>query len=117
MSDYESHSGKLKVIERFPEETFDQLCRRIWVSNGMSEDKYEPYSLMHDLPGFEPKYLIVGETLYEIIDHKDHGEDEDSFVRIHENPDNTLSFHTRFYNGGTYLLEMLEEGVEKLKKK
>ena len=31
MSDYESHSGKLRLVEAKENETFEQQCKRLWV--------------------------------------------------------------------------------------
>lgn len=44
------------------------------------------------------------------------GQHQDGYVDIASKDDDTLSFHTRFYNGGTWLGEMIEYGLSKLKK-
>lgn len=41
-------------------------------------------------------------------------DESDGFMNITPNEDGTFDFHTRFYNGGTYLAEMLEEGLNEL---
>jgi hypothetical protein len=41
-------------------------------------------------------------------------EDYDSFMEISKNADGSYDFLTRFYNGGTYLGEMLDDGFKEL---
>src|ERR1035437_8043277 len=111
MSDYESHTGKLRIAEPMNNETFEEKCKRLWVENGKSIEDYDKGELFCD---FYNKYLNVGGKIWEIFDHEDLGEEEDSFCNMHDNKDGTFSFHTRFYNGGTCLSEMLEGEVEGL---
>lgn len=112
MSDYESHTGKIKKVEPRENESFEQLCRRLWVDNGQEIEQYKDEG---DLFGeFYEKYLNVNdESVWEIVDHEDNGDDEDSFCKLHDNKDGTFSFHTRFYNGGTCMSEMLEYELKK----
>lgn len=113
MSDYESHSGKLKLLKRNEDETFEAQCQRLWLENGKD---LENYDYKNDLFNeFSKKYIKHGDDIYEMIDYENL-EDEDSFCRINKNEDGTLSFHTRFYNGGTWLGEMIEYGLNKFKK-
>ena len=114
MSDYESHTGKLRKVEPKENETFEQLCKRLWIEESQKGDEYteadyEEGSLFGD---YHEKYINDNdESVWEIFDHKDLGEDEDMFCRIHDNKDGTFSFHTRFYNGGTSLGEMIEDEI------
>lgn len=41
-------------------------------------------------------------------------EDLDNFMDITQNDDGSYSFVTRFYNGGTHLGEMLDDGLKEL---
>ena len=112
MSDYESHTGKLRKLMPLEGETFEEQCQRLWLENGGHEDEYKPGELFSE---YYEKYLNVNDTVWEIFDHEDLGEDEDMFCKLHPNTDGSYSFHTRFYNGGTYLAEMLSDEIEKLK--
>jgi hypothetical protein len=94
MSDYEQHSGKLRKIYPEEGESFSVMVERI----KLSDDE------------FEENYIVDEENLYEIFDHVQEDE-EDSFCRITPLPDGTLYFITRFYNGGTYMGEMVQDGV------
>jgi hypothetical protein len=67
------------------------------------------------------EYLLNEESEYYF--HKDSGilfevltiDDEyDSFMELKPNSDGSYDFVTRFYNGGTHLGEMLDEGFEDL---
>lgn len=108
MSDYESHTGKLILLEPKDGEDFKEQCKRLFLQNGGELEEYNDYSDLFS--EFYNKYLYINEGIYQIIDHKELGE-EDMFCKIHKNDDDTYSFHTRFYNGGTCLSEMLEDGM------
>lgn len=114
MSDYESHTGKLKKVLPNENETFEQLCKRLWIENGkQNESDYEEGSLFSD---FSEKYINQKDKfVWEVFDHEELGEEDDMFCNIHDNKDGTYSFHTRFYNGGTYLGEMLEDEIKNIK--
>lgn len=60
------------------------------------------------------RYFTAKGKLYEITELKDIT--YDSFCEITENIDETYSFVTSFYDGGTCLSEMLEDGIISLKK-
>lgn len=117
MSDYESQSGK--IMQHHPRwfadniiERFEDLCKRLWVENGMLEEEYKEGKLFEV---FYEKYLCVKDTqVWEILEVEDL-EEEDSFCRLHDNKDGTYSFHTRYYNGGTCMSEMLEDEIKTLK--
>ena len=119
MSDYESHSGKLRIVEAKENENFEQLCKRLWIEESQKDDEfeekfveenYEEGSLFEDYK----KYFDVNGKVWEVVEHKELGDEDDMFCKIHDNKDGTLSFHTRFYNGGTCLSEMGIEALEKL---
>ena len=111
MSDYESHSGKLRLVEAKENETFEQQCKRLWIENGQDESEYEEGELFSE---FYEKYFHVKGRVWEVFEHEEFGDDEDMFCRLHDNKDGTLSFHTRFYNGGTCMSEMVEDELEKV---
>lgn len=114
MSDYESHSGKLRLVKPLENETFEEQCKRLWVENGKEGEYFNVGEFFDEL--YE-KYLNVNDKLWEIIEHKEYGDEDDMFCRLYDNKDGTFSFHTRFYNGGTYLTEMVTEALERLEKK
>lgn len=110
MSDYESHSGKVRLLYLNPGETFEEQCLRLWLASGKEEKDYSKGELFSE---FGEDYLKVGEQIWEILEHEDLG-DEDMFCRLQDNGDGSFSFYTRFYNGGTCLTEMIEDEIKKL---
>ncbi len=107
MSDYESHSGKIRKVFPQVNENFEQLCKRLWVENGQKEDDYDKEQLFDE---FYEKYLKINNEIWEVVEHEDL-DDEDMFCRLSRNSDGTVSFHTRYYNGGTCMSEMIEEAL------
>lgn len=112
MSDYESHSGKIRILEPNKNETFEDQCKRLWVENGKLIESYDKGELFNE---FYEKYLRINGKIWEVFDHKSLGDDDDSFCRIHDNKDGTFSFHTRFYNGGTGMSEMIADELKDMK--
>lgn len=111
MSDYETHSGKIKKLIPFENESFEDQCKRLWILNGELEDEYDEGFLFEK---FYKKYLnIKDKEIWEIFDHVDYG-DDDMYCRLFKNNDDSYSFDTRFYNGGTCITEMLEDELKKL---
>lgn len=119
MSDTEFHSGKLLKIEKPESVTFEEFCKQLSAKNGVTElDSYNDSwydQLMCDFLT-QSKYFIdkKNEMFYELVDHYK-SEDSDSFMKLFNNSDGTISFVGSFYNGGTCLEEMLEEALEKHK--
>jgi hypothetical protein len=110
MSDYESHSGKLRLVEAKENETFEQQCKRLWVENGEPEENYEEGELFSE---FYEKYFQVKGRVWEVFDHEE-SDDDDTFCKLNMNGDGTITFHTRFYNGGTCMSEMVEDELERI---
>ena len=118
MSDYESHTGKLRKVQPQENETFEQLCKRLWIAEAQKGDEYteEDYSEGSLFSDFSEKFLNQNdEFVWEIFDHEELGDEDDMFCKIHDNKDGTYSFHTRFYNGGTYLSQMIEDELINIK--
>lgn len=114
MSDYESHSGKIRKVQPQDNELFEDTCKRLWLENGKSEEDYCEGELFNE---FYKKYINVNdESIWEIFEHQDLGEEEDMFCRLHDNKDGTFSFHTRYYNGGTCMTEMIADSLEEKEK-
>lgn len=122
MSQTEYHSGRMKRIQIPEGKNLTDFCRDLLFDEGITEmptwssdwvevfrDRFDGYNKNRD------EYLIVGESLFKMIDHKETDE-EDYFMNLTENSDGTISFHGQFYNGGTCFSEMIEEAIEKLNK-
>lgn len=107
MSDYESHSGNIRQIPRLENESLDNVRRRIWAER--NPDKEFNNDDFDDQ--FHDEIFRIGTELYEIYDHEEH-EHGNAIVQMHPNGDGSFKFYTHFYNGGTYLGEMLAEGIK-----
>lgn len=116
MSNMETHFGKLRKVELPENHTLEDWCREKCQDKGITEissynDSWEEQFRDH----FHEKYFIVNGEVWEVFDHI---ESEDGYADIMiPNPDGTITFFMEFYNGGTCLSEMIEEGLERLKQK
>ena len=116
MSQNESHFGKLRKVQLPTNWNLEDWCRAKCETVGIIEissynDSWEEQFRDH----FHEKYFISNGTVWEVFDHI---ESEDGYADIMiPNEDGTITFFMEFYNGGTCLSEMIEEGLERLKKK
>lgn len=118
MSSMESHVGKLRKVQRNEGQSIEDWCREKCEDNGvpsMLPELYDSWqeTLKYHLDFYETYFFIDGEV-WEILDHRDL-DDSDTY-EMTPNPDGTISFIMRFYNGGTCLTECIEEGLKKLNK-
>ena len=112
MSEQKQYSGKLKLISN-SDSNLNDLCRMVLIEDGAENIINDCISLIQE--EYQTKYIIHNDKLYKIIECIEQ-DSEDSYINMTQNKD-VFSFNTRFYNGGTCLVEMLEEGIEKLKER
>lgn len=110
MSNTELHIGKLIPVKKISEsETSTEVIIRL-IGDVELEEKEE--DLLSQLNDGDDKYYLFDGTLYEAEDEE--LDASDSFCEISKNEDGTLNYVTSFYNGGTYLQEMIQEQLDKL---
>ena len=105
MSSYETHIGTLKnvkcdSIEKFLKDLLDFYKVRYDYTDSISDLLYID-SRIYD------KYILINGTLYEWIKHRQVF-DIEGIVQCNKNCDDTIDVIAQFYNGGTYLEEVLE---------
>lgn len=135
MSDYEKHVGKLKKvdlsefnneIEKFFEIEYRKLFTDLteeeikdaysWSENCVYRRNRGPWEYLffdncYDFD-MEGKFYVVNGNIYETIEDKE-VDDDMSFLK--DNGDGTYDYFIEFYNGGTCLIECIEDELEKLK--
>lgn len=113
MSDYESQSGKIKLIEPQENETRHDLLKRLWVTvHGKDEADFDEDDFFNE---FYEDYIKVGDEIWEILEYEDEPDDADMFCKLSKNEDGSYTFFTRYYNGGTCMTEMIADAIEELK--
>lgn len=121
MSYTEIHHGKLKPIDKISlkeletwVETKPNLEIEEKVEDGVDYFEIRDKTKKYKEPFFI-KFIWNKGTLYEMIEHSGELEADDLYL-TKQNSDNTISFTYSFYNGGTCLSELLEEGLNKIDK-
>lgn len=110
MSEVKSYSGRLKPIklkDETIEEYSERKCHKLDIHS--FRDCYD--SWVETLESESSKYFwdSVNEILYKV---KLRELQSESFIEMHKNETSGYDFVTSFYNGGTCLKEMLQEGLD-----
>lgn len=127
MSYTEKHIGKLKEVDfdrngTTSEQFYKMLCQYhgyndLTVENKYTFNTYRTWEELYwdNLWDADNMYRVDG-RLYKLTDHTEIDESKDMFL-FHKNADGTISFAVEFYNGGTCLNEMIEEGIRSVNNK
>ena len=112
MSEIELHTGILKKVNTKGLSPEDWCREQVLFIDPMREKyDFEKWSMILEEYDNIGKYLVTATDVYEICDT----ELDSDFCDIHKNSDGTYSYVTQFYNGGTYLQEMLIDGLNELR--
>jgi len=116
MSQMEYHSGRLRKIPMKMDDNLEAQCRRIILEHRPDLDieyildQYNSFEeLMRD--EYYGEYAVLNGRIYEILEHTQM--DDDTFD-VWKDEDDIINFAGSFYNGGTSLDEMLEDGLKSL---
>lgn len=112
MSCVELHTGTLTKINTkglTVEEYCEYLCKKYGY-----EIAYEGDTYAETLMDVDDTYKVLNGELYK-CDDTQYPEDTSYLVDIRSNGDGTYKYIVQFYNGGTWLNEVLEEGLNNLK--
>lgn len=117
MSKVETHIGKLKRVDLLGK-TQEEYATEQMVDKG-ERPSYHKTNLNWFLEYMDDEedeqYYAGVHSLWKTVEHKELDADDD-INDLKENQDGTISFTTRFYNGGGCLSEMLETGLRKIGK-
>ena len=110
MSSYETHRGILKKVDT------DNVRQYLFYLTNNKEILNENCNVDEFIyeNNLENKYIVLKNGLYEWLEHKCKYDEEDDFCDLKENEDKTISVHAQFYNGGTFLDEILNDEFDKL---
>jgi hypothetical protein len=114
MSELERHIGKIKKVDldNYTVEGWcEKKCKSIGLGLGEHYESYKEALLLEPYPAI---VIEVDNTLWEVIEDKEEEDTEDMSILIPNN-DGTYSYIMQFYNGGTCLSEMLEDGIKNIK--
>ena len=119
MSKTVHYKGKLKLIEKFPNETetIEEQCKRILEEDNIDIsscafyfDNYEEILLLYDQ--LYNKYVIANGNLYKVLSKQEIEEYE--MFNINDNKDGAYDYEVMYYNGGMGLDEAIEESFKNM---
>ena len=112
MSEVVHYTGKIKLVEKLPNETLEYQCKRILAQHGYTElESYcDSWNEMLYEEMYE-KYVIVNGDLYEVIEKNDKKYDTDVF-NASDNKDGSYNYEVMFYNGGCSFSEAIEIALD-----
>lgn len=109
MSYVELHTGTLTKIntDGF---TVEEYCESLCKKHGY-EITYEGDTYAETLRDVDDTYKVLNGELYR-CDDTQYPEDTSYLVDVRSNGDGTYEYIAQFYNGSTYLDEVLEDGIK-----
>lgn len=113
MSCNELHVGRLKKVDLHGKSIEEWAKEKLETDFPKGSIKIHQSGHLFQLLSLKSNYIHLNDEVYELIEH--YKSDETYFNEMVKEPDGTFRFFCSFYNGGTYLGEMLEESLEKLK--
>lgn len=118
MSEVERCKGKLKLIESFNSELYDDYYKRILLRDFTKDElqeELECYGSYEDIifDCFTDKYAMCNGKVYELLKYEQI-DPFDSSYNIQEIDKNTYEFDFTFHNGGTYFEEVLSDSLNTL---
>lgn len=122
MSYTELHTGRLRVVKELSLEEF-----KIWLSEQKDltcddlheklEDNYHFFDVYDNTKRYKEKgywrYFYNKGVLYELVEHYFESDASDIYETSKVGED--IKFTYMFYNGGTCFVEVIEEGLNKIK--
>jgi len=123
MSEVVHFRGKLQEVIAKDNESMQDVAKRI-LDEALVEKKdyHEDYieclldTSYKNVKGYYSEYVLINERLYKVIDCESIDPDDD-IIKAEVNPDKTISFEVKYYNGGCGFDEAVEEAVNKIDKK
>jgi hypothetical protein len=111
MSETVHYKGKIKLVEKLPNETLEEQCERILKKHGY--DKLHEWCDSYEDMVFDElyeKYVIVDDDVYEVLVLDDIGTEYDIY-HAHRNNDGTIDYEVMYYNGGCYFDEAIDTAL------
>lgn len=112
MSETVTIKGKFKKVS----DDVDKWKTEYLTKNNLSVEEYfDDIQETFWQTGDDDKYIVTDNAVYEVIEN----EKDDPFgdlAEVFKTGDNEYTFVTQFYNGGTCLMEQLEEMAERIEK-
>lgn len=113
MSYNETHFGKLRKVDIQSKTKEEWAKEKLETSFLKGSIKIPMSNYLFHLLSLRSNYIYLNSEVYELIDH--YSTNDEYFNEIVKEPDGTFRFFCSFYNGGTYLNEVLEESLKYLK--
>lgn len=108
MSEQETKCGRIKEVD-LQGKSIEEWCENYCKERGRCKSDWETWTeFLFDID-YE-KYLIVDNRLFEIIEIE--SLDNSYYTRIDKQNNNTYTFYSTYYNGGTCLTECLEDELK-----
>ncbi len=107
MSETEFRIGKVEEIPLLEPSTFAEKMEELKKVVGRDFDYYEEDKHIED-----DKLFFIDNRVFEIIEDKDIILDD--IAEANQNPDGTISYTLKYYNGGVGFRAMLERAIKKM---
>lgn len=118
MSRMEHYKGKLEYVNKLPNETLEEQCKRVMEEDGRNIDlSWWRYDTVEELMRgeYHYEYIIYNDNIFRVTTCNEIIGSESIYV-INNNNDGTYNYEVMYYNGGESFSEAIEEGFKILDK-
>ena len=115
MSEMVYYTGKIAPVDKLPNETLEEQCKRILAKYNYLDLKSYCDSWREMLCGeLYERYVIAGGEVYKVVE-KNHRCIYEYIFEAHGNGDLTINYEVMYYNGACVFNEAIEEALENMK--
>ena len=119
MSETVGYKGKLKLCKKYKDaDELQSNLKNFWQSVPREEraELYKDWEEIEECDLVDNGYVVIdGNCIYK-LELDENFDIDNSFIAVTQTGDGTYEFVTRFYNGSTYLQEMLQESFDQREK-
>lgn len=111
MSEQQTKNGIFKEID-LQGKTIEDWCKEYCLANNMTNKHIDESWKEYLFDARWEEFFIVKDRLFQVVKVNDL--DNSYYTQIDKLDDNTYSFYSTYYDGGTYLIECLEDELKNI---
>ena len=115
MSETVHYTGKIAPVDKLPNETLEEQCKRILAEHNYFElNSYCDSWIEMLCEELYERYIVTNDNIYKVVE-KNNKTDEYDIFNATQNLDGTIDYEVMYYKGGCSFNEAIEYALEAMK--